>query len=149
MANKSIAADEKTHRSMVDIAYDVLAKEKKPLSFRDIMKKVNEIKKLGKQEYEEQIARLYTNINLDGRFLSVGESQWGLKDWYPVDEQAEEIAAPAKRKKKKRKQEKQKKEIEKEPIVEEDEFEELNEDDYEDFDDDEDSGHDDDDKDDN
>ena len=43
-------------------------------------------------EIENRIVQFYTDLNTDGRFLNVGENQWGLRDWYSVDDIEEKIA---------------------------------------------------------
>ncbi|HET7521923.1 MAG TPA: DNA-directed RNA polymerase subunit delta [Bacillales bacterium] len=90
--------------SMIDLAYEVLASEKQPLTFMDVVEKVKEMKDVPEGEYEEQIARLYTNMNLDGRFVGIGEKHWGLRGWYPFDQKEEDIEVPAPKPKKKRRE---------------------------------------------
>lgn len=89
----------KKEKSMVDLAYEILQEEKQPLPFRDIVTKTNEIKQWAEEDYEEQIARLYTNLNIDGRFLPLQDNHWALKAWYPVGQQEEEIVISRKKKK--------------------------------------------------
>jgi DNA-directed RNA polymerase subunit delta len=127
LSKKTVATKEK-EMPMVNLAYEILNKKKKPLPFSEIMKQTSKKKNLSDGEFEEQIARLYTNLNIDGRFLSLGDSKWGLRDWYPVDQREEEYVAPKKRKKKKKKKEKEEEEIiEDDTLGEEDDFEELGE----------------------
>jgi DNA-directed RNA polymerase, delta subunit len=40
----------------------------------------------------ETIARLYTTLSLDGRFLSVGHNLWALRDWYPLEQREADVA---------------------------------------------------------
>ena len=37
------------------------------------------------------VLQFYTDLNTDGRFLNVGENQWGLRDWYSVDDIEEKV----------------------------------------------------------
>ncbi|BAE04216.1 probable DNA-directed RNA polymerase delta subunit [Staphylococcus haemolyticus JCSC1435] len=56
---------------------------------------IDEFKDLGGYEFEEienRVVQFYTDLNTDGRFLNVGENQWGLRDWYSVDDIEEKIA---------------------------------------------------------
>lgn len=39
------------------------------------------------------IAQLYTEINIDGRFICVGKSLWGLKRWYPTEQATDAAVA--------------------------------------------------------
>ena len=66
------------------------------------MDEVASLMGLSEQVVKQRIAQFYTDVNIDGRFLSLGENQWGLRVWYPVDQVVEEIVNPVKAKKKKK-----------------------------------------------
>ncbi|KZE64397.1 hypothetical protein AWM68_12230 [Fictibacillus phosphorivorans] len=88
--------------SMVEIAFEILQNEKQPVQFYDLVKQIAEIKGLSKTAVENRIAYFYTDMNIDGRFVSLGDNKWGLKTWYPVESSEEELGAtnkPTKRKK--------------------------------------------------
>ncbi|GMA50883.1 hypothetical protein GCM10025857_22400 [Alicyclobacillus contaminans] len=59
--------------------------EKEPYYFRDLMAEIQQLRGMTDEEVMEVIARLYTEINIDGRFVCIGQNVWGLKRWYPVD----------------------------------------------------------------
>lgn len=96
--------------SFIEIAYELLVEKKKTVSFQEIRKEITELLNLSEQEVNEKIAQFYTDLNIDGRFLSLGENNWGLRTWYPVDHVVEEVVPAAKPKKKKAKAKKAKKE---------------------------------------
>lgn len=88
--------------SMVEIAFEILQNAKQPVQFYDLVKQIAEIKGLSKTAVENRIAYFYTDMNIDGRFVSLGDNKWGLKTWYPVESSEEELGAtnkPTKRKK--------------------------------------------------
>src|SRR5699024_6269853 len=60
----------------------------------DLFKEISTLKRLTKAEEKARIAKLYTDINLDGRFHSLGNNEWGLKKWYTLDQTKEEITTP-------------------------------------------------------
>ena len=79
-------------KSFIDMAYTLLNDKQTTMNLYDI---IDEFKSLGGYEYddiENRIVQFYTDLNTDGRFLNVGENQWGLRDWYSVDDIEEKIA---------------------------------------------------------
>ncbi|PTE73631.1 DNA-directed RNA polymerase subunit delta [Staphylococcus devriesei] len=79
-------------KSFIDMAYTLLNDKGTTMNLYDI---IDEFRNLGHYEYEEienRVIQFYTDLNTDGRFLNVGENQWGLRDWYSVDDIEEKIA---------------------------------------------------------
>ena len=79
-------------KSFIDMAYTLLHDKGSTMNLYDI---IDEFKSLGNYEYDEienRIVQFYTDLNTDGRFLNVGENQWGLRDWYSVADIEEKIA---------------------------------------------------------
>lgn len=79
-------------KSFIDMAYTLLNDKGATMNLYDI---IDEFKDLGGYEFEEienRVVQFYTDLNTDGRFLNVGENQWGLHDWYSVDDIEEKIA---------------------------------------------------------
>lgn len=99
MSEAAISLDpkQKEEMSLVDLAYVILRQTNKPFHYRDLMMQVATIKGLTEEQVNEVIARLYTEINIDGRFLCIGSNVWGLKRWYPTDKTAPEKAAGGKK----------------------------------------------------
>ncbi|MBX6395779.1 MAG: DNA-directed RNA polymerase subunit delta [Alicyclobacillaceae bacterium] len=75
--------------SFVDLAYELLRQGGSPVHYKDLLAEVAQLKGLSDEELEEIIARLYTDMNVDGRFLHLGGNVWGLKRWYPTDKTAD------------------------------------------------------------
>ncbi|WP_017471063.1 DNA-directed RNA polymerase subunit delta [Amphibacillus jilinensis] len=104
MSLAELNLDEQQEYSMIELATKILKKENKALNYKDLFDEVAELKSFSQAEKETYIAQFYTDLNLDGRFLTIGSGQWGLKVWYPVEQIDEDITAePKKKKKKKRK----------------------------------------------
>ena len=72
--------------SMVDVAYDLMTKKKKPVDFYKLWQEVSEIKGFDQNDQEENESLFYTNITLDGRFITVGENRWDLRSRHKFDE---------------------------------------------------------------
>jgi len=112
--------------SLIEMAYAYLKNSKEAISFHDLLKEIAKAAELTEDEVRKNIAQFYTDINIDGRFLSLGDNRWGLRVWYPVDTQEEEVVTVIKPKKKKAKK-----------VVDEDdlEFDEIEDEDYDELDD--------------
>jgi len=73
-------------QSMVDIGYEILKQSKSNYHFNELIKEIGKVKGLNEDVIMDNIAQLFTEINIDGRFVHVGQNEWGLKSWYPVDQ---------------------------------------------------------------
>lgn len=124
MSLKELTPEQLRELSMIDMAFYILDEKKQAVSFLDIWNEIVETLGLGEEEAQERIAQFYTDLNIDGRFVTLGENRWGLRTWYPVDQIEDDTLVAAKTKSKKKKKAKK---------LLDDEFE-----DYEDFLDDED-----------
>ncbi|MBL0389127.1 DNA-directed RNA polymerase subunit delta [Tumebacillus sp. ITR2] len=82
-----LSPEQVSELSLVDLAYMILKQTNKPFNFPDLMAEVARLKGLTKEQVNGVIARLYTEINIDGRFLCIGSNVWGLKRWYPTDKE--------------------------------------------------------------
>ncbi|WP_413788919.1 DNA-directed RNA polymerase subunit delta [Psychrobacillus mangrovi] len=128
--------------SLIDLGFAILEDKKNSLTLSDLF---NEIQKLNGFTDDEMAARkpqFYTDMNIDGRFLATAENQWGLREWYPVEQIEEETAPTVKVRKKKAKvadgDDLDELELEEDEIIFEEEFDEFIEEDDEDDDEDDD-----------
>jgi DNA-directed RNA polymerase subunit delta len=87
----------------IDIINILLQEAKQPVSFYTLMDQVQQYKKLSEEEKKVRALQAYTDLNVDGRFVSLGDNQWGLKAWYPVEQTEEELATTIKPKKRRKK----------------------------------------------
>ncbi len=55
------------------------------MNFLDIMELVSDFIGLSKAEATRRMPQFYTDINVDGEFISLGDNSWGLRTWYPID----------------------------------------------------------------
>lgn len=90
--------------SMLELAYLILSgkSERSAVPFKAILDEIIATLDLSEEEVRVRVAQFYTDLNIDGRFISVGENQWGLRSWYPYDQIDEEVVPVAKPKKKKK-----------------------------------------------
>lgn len=66
-------------KSLLDHAYDFVSKSKEPVSFQDIWKYVVEQAGLDEETAAKRVSSFYTNILLDGRFVTLGDNNWDLR----------------------------------------------------------------------
>lgn len=65
----------------MDIAYDVLRDHNQPLLVHDLIERV--LEQLKQEPEARRMAQIYSDINLDVRFVYRGNGLWGLRDWSP------------------------------------------------------------------
>ncbi|WP_226669232.1 DNA-directed RNA polymerase subunit delta [Metabacillus litoralis] len=103
MSLKQLTDEQIKEMAMVEVAYELFIEGKKPYVFSELVEEVATLLGLTKKQVEDKIAQFYTDINIDGRFICVGENMWGLRTWYPYEQIEEEIVPVTKPKKKKSK----------------------------------------------
>lgn len=89
---------------LIEVAYYYIAEEKEAVSFNEIVKMLTQTLGLSQQQISQKISQFYTELNIDGRFLCLGENRWGLRSWYPTNQVEEEtvtVIRPRKKKKQK------------------------------------------------
>jgi len=84
--------------ALVDISYEVLDQANKTMNYKDIFKEAASWKGLTDEELLELLPQVFTEMNLDGRFLCMSPSEWGLKKWYTTEQVEESIEALARSK---------------------------------------------------
>lgn len=88
---KKFEGIEKGELAMVNVAYAFLEQKTEVIEFNDLLSQISNYLELNDSEIEEQMVQFYTDLNIDGRFISLGENRWGLREWYPVDSIDEEL----------------------------------------------------------
>jgi len=80
-----IDSEKLSEMALVDIAYEILRKTNRTYNFRELMDELVTLRKMTNEQLMAIIAQVYTEINIDGRFVCLGDNVWGLKRWYPTD----------------------------------------------------------------
>ena len=99
---KKFSKEQVSEMSLIELAYELLVEKNEPFFFNDLVDEIVALKGASKAEVASKIAQFYTDLNIDGRFTSLGDNRWGLKTWYPVDQVEEEVVHTVKAKKKKK-----------------------------------------------
>lgn len=87
---------------MIEVVYSLLEDKKQATPFHDLVQEVAQMLGLSEEQVAAKIAQFYTDLNIDGRFINLGENRWGLRSWYPYEQIDEEILPQAKPKKKRK-----------------------------------------------
>lgn len=77
---------------MVEVAHAILEDKNEVIEFNQLLVEIQEYMELSDEALESRMARFYTDLNIDGSFISLGDNRWGLRAWYPIDSIDEEIA---------------------------------------------------------
>ncbi|MDM5340833.1 DNA-directed RNA polymerase subunit delta [Fictibacillus enclensis] len=99
---KTRLKDEIMEMAMVEIAFEILKEEKDTISFYELVQRIKDLKGISDAAVQRRLSHFYTDMNIDGRFVSLGDNKWGLKAWYPIESSEEELGntnKPTKRKK--------------------------------------------------
>ena len=72
-------------KSLLDYAFDCVSSHKEAVPFADIWKYVVEQAGLSPEEADKKVSRFYTNLMLDGRFVTLGENLWDLRSSHTFD----------------------------------------------------------------
>ncbi|NUK29961.1 DNA-directed RNA polymerase subunit delta [Parageobacillus sp. VR-IP] len=101
MSLQQYSQEELREMSFVELASLILSEKREALSFQQLVDEVAALIGLSEQEVKQRLAQYYTDLNIDGRFICVGENVWGLRTWYPFDQTEDETVMVTKPKKKK------------------------------------------------
>lgn len=130
MSLQQLSKEEFKEMSFIEVAKLILQEKKEPMLFSDIVNEIGAYLELSESEVRTKMLQFYTDLNIDGSFLTLGENRWGLREWYPFDQIDEEVIIPVKPKKKKKKAV-----VEEEYDFEEDYEEDFDEEDFDEEDD--------------
>ncbi|TSB44959.1 DNA-directed RNA polymerase subunit delta [Alkalicoccobacillus porphyridii] len=126
----TLSADEIQEMSMIEITFALMQEKNQPIEYYELVNQIAEIKGLSKEDVNNRISFLYTDLNTDGRFITLGENRWGLKSWYPIDQIEEPVPAAAPKKKKKKSADEDDDDLD---LVDDNELDDSEEDEFEDL----------------
>ncbi|MFL8937700.1 DNA-directed RNA polymerase subunit delta [Rossellomorea oryzaecorticis] len=150
MSLKQLSKEELRQTSFIELAHEIMTDKKQAVTFQEVLNEIKSLLEISESEVKSRMVQFYTDLNIDGRFIALGENRWGLREWYPVDQIEEETAPTMKSTKKKKAKKKVEEDLdldEFDDLDDEDLDEDLDYDDLDDTEDDEDLTEDDDDED--
>ena len=109
MALTQFDGQNKAELSMIEVARAILSDRHDTMAFNDLLNEVQSFTGKTDEEIRARLAQFYTDLNIDGSFISLGDNMWGLRSWYPIDsideavhlDLEEEEGQPKKKKRKK------------------------------------------------
>ncbi|OXS55784.1 DNA-directed RNA polymerase subunit delta [Bacillus sp. V-88] len=143
MSLKQLSKEELRQTSFIELAHEILVEKKQAMAFEEIVSEIKGLLEISDKEVKSRLLQFYTDLNIDGRYIAMGDNRWGLREWYPVD-QIEEETVPTMKSSKKKKAKKKDEDLDLDDFDDLDD-EDLDYDDLDDADDDDDLTDDDDD----
>lgn len=77
--------------SMIEVAHAIFEQTGEVMDFTDLLKEISDYLDLTDKKIESEMTQFYTDLNIDGSFISLGNNRWGLRSWYPIDSIDEEL----------------------------------------------------------
>jgi len=71
--------------SILEVAEELLQKNKQPMSFIELFQAICEVKELTDEEKNDIIAQVYADFIISAKFVYVGDDQWDLKSRQSID----------------------------------------------------------------
>jgi len=105
---KVFEGQNKKELSMIEVAHAILSLHGDGMGLADLANAVQSYLGDSDEEIRDRLSQFYTDLIVDGSFISLGDNLWGLRTWYPfesIDEatvHAEEDEDQPKRKKRKK-----------------------------------------------
>lgn len=66
-------------KSLLDLAYDYISRSKDAVAFKDLWAYVCQESGLDEATAAKKISPFYTNLKMDGRFVTLGDNTWDLR----------------------------------------------------------------------
>lgn len=82
---KVFDGQDKSELSMIEVAHAILAQHGDAMAFVDLANEVQQYLNKSDEEIRERLSQFYTDLNVDGSFISLGDNTWGLRAWYPFE----------------------------------------------------------------
>lgn len=92
MELKAFEGVSKDELSMIEVAHAILEQHGDVMDFSDLVNQIQNYLGKADSEIRDILSQFYTDLNIDGSFISLGDNRWGLRSWYPIDSIDEEIS---------------------------------------------------------
>ncbi len=72
-------------KSLIEYAYEFVSKHKESVNFEEIWEYVKKESGLSEEQANAKVGQFFTNMMLDGRFITLGENEWDLRERHVFD----------------------------------------------------------------
>ena len=72
-------------KSNLDVAFDLIVNTGKEVSFKEIWEEVIRVQGYDEETAKRLMGQFYTNLSLDGRFVTLGDNKWDLRSRHTFD----------------------------------------------------------------
>ena len=72
-------------KSLIERAYEFVSKHKESVNFKEIWEYVKKEAGLSEEQASAKVGQFFTNMMLDGRFITLGENEWDLRERHVFD----------------------------------------------------------------
>ncbi|OMP66712.1 DNA-directed RNA polymerase subunit delta [Domibacillus epiphyticus] len=136
MSLQQYSKEELKEMSFLELAHLILAEKREPVSFKEMLSQIQKHLEISDDEVKSRMVQFYTDLNIDGSFLPLGDNRWGLRAWYPVEKLEEETTTATVKTRKKKTKKAVDDDFEEEIIEDEDDLDDFEEDDFDEIEDD-------------
>ncbi|HFI0529523.1 TPA: DNA-directed RNA polymerase subunit delta [Streptococcus suis] len=87
------AGQEKSELSMIEVARAILEERGRgdEIYFNDLVNEIQNYLEKPNSEIRAALPIFYSDLNVDGSFIPLGDNKWSLRSWYAIDEIDEEV----------------------------------------------------------
>lgn len=100
MSPQQLPKNPQRELSFIEAANNILLEKKEVTPFSELLDTIAKQLNLTQDEVRARMVQFYTDLNIDGRFIPLGDNRWGLRSWYPVDQVEDEMTKMKKKKNK-------------------------------------------------
>lgn len=72
-------------KSLIELAHEFVCEQKEPVSFAKIWEYVKAHSELSEEVLARKAGQFFTNMMLDGRFVTLGDNDWDLRTRHTFD----------------------------------------------------------------
>ena len=72
-------------KSNLDVAFEIMQGRAEAITFSELWEQICVVQGYSETEKNNRIGKFYTNLFMDGRFITLGDNTWDLRDRYTFD----------------------------------------------------------------